>query len=45
MDHVIREAIEIELHPGNVDSEDGLYLNKSRKHLVCSLRDHRRPPS
>jgi hypothetical protein len=45
MDRVIREAVEIELHPSNVDSEDDFYLNKSGKPLVCSLRDHGRPPS
>jgi hypothetical protein len=44
MDHIIREATEIELHPNNMNREDGSYLSKSLKPLICSLRDCRKPP-
>jgi hypothetical protein len=29
MEHIIREAIEIQLHPDNVNREEGFSLNKS----------------
>jgi hypothetical protein len=37
MDRIVREAIEIELHPNNMSREVGFYLSKSWKPLICSL--------
>jgi hypothetical protein len=31
MEHVIREAIEIELHPDNMNKEEGFSLSKAWK--------------
>lgn len=45
MDCIIREAIEIELHPNTINREDGFCLSMSWKPLICSLKDHRKPPS
>jgi hypothetical protein len=41
MDRIIREAIEIELHPNNMNREDGFCHSKTWKPLICSLK---KPP-
>jgi hypothetical protein len=38
VDHIIRESIEIELHPNNMNREVGFRLSKLRKPLICSLK-------
>jgi hypothetical protein len=37
-DHIVREAIEIELHPYNINREGGFCLSKSWKPLIGSLK-------
>jgi hypothetical protein len=39
MDRIIRKAIEIELHPNNINREDGFYVSRSRKPLIRNLRE------
>jgi hypothetical protein len=41
MDRMIREAIEIELHPNNVNRENGVHLSQARKPLMHTLKGRR----
>jgi hypothetical protein len=38
MDHIVREAIQIELYRNNMNREVGFYLSKSWKPLICFLK-------
>jgi hypothetical protein len=44
MDRMIRKTSEIELHPNNMNREDGFRLSRSWKPYIHSLKGYRKPP-
>jgi hypothetical protein len=43
-ERLIREAIEIQLHPNNINREEGLHLSRAWKPLIQKIKDKRRSP-